>query len=428
MKQCNANTAFYLKINRNTDFAFTYLERWIQAAYLFDRDCYIICDDKDIAASILDKDILYGNASIIESISEDQAVTVAQRFAMDERRLGAALAHMTTFYHSQKQGYEFFWNIDADDTLVCLSIDRVKEMLEKCEEYAKSQASDCLSLDMWRTIYKGLHWSFGITFTSNKKDWIKIMESQSLDAQFQSKKVIARPNIDTFFSYLKEAEKSLKINTFYFENLTFIHDSEDFLMNSVKGTIYHWIDGELHLPIVEHCFKIPEIGTMPIADDVIRFEMNIKDMEATSVLCAYIKSLNKLCKKMSQYIDFKYLLNPRITLLKQKQYIRSRVNANVVVALFGAGKMFIENRKYFREGFDVKYVADNNPLMWGKTFKDGIQCISPEELCKIKNVFVIITPILKQDILEIKRQLKDMGIEYCDSFFGDSFTNPNRLI
>lgn len=427
MNPGSTNTAFYLKINRNTDFAFRYLERWIQVAYLFDRDCYIICDKKDVIASILDKNILYGNTSIIESVSDGQAKTVAQRFSMDRQRLGAALAHMTTFYHSKKHGYDFFWNIDADDTFVCLSVDRIKEMLEKCEEYAKSQMSDCLSLDMWRTIFQGAQWSFGITFTSNEKDWIQLMERCSLDAEFQGKGVLARPNIDTFFSYLEKEKPSLKIETCYFENLTFIHDSENFLMNSVKGTIYHWKGEELHLPIVEHCFKIPEIGILRIADDVIRFEMDIKDMETVSVLCAYVKSLNKLCKNMSQYIDFKYLLNPRITLLKQKQYISSCVK-NAVIALFGAGKVFHENQKKFREDFGAEYVADNNPLNWGKIFEDGIRCIRPEELCKIENVFVIITTFSKQDTLEIEKQLKDMGIKHYDSFFGDYFANPNRLL
>lgn len=427
MNQNGTNTAFYLKINRNTDFAFRYLERWIQVAYLFDRDCYIICDNQEIIASILDKDILYGNTSIIKSISDEQAKTVAQRFSMDEQRLGAALAHMTTFYHAKEHGYDFFWNIDADDTFVCLSIDRVKEMLEKCEEYAKIQSLDCLSLDMWRTIYKGKQWTFGITFTHNEKDWVQLMKSHSLDAQFQKKKVNSRPNIDTFFSYLKGVLPALKIDTFYVENLTFIHDSENLLMNSVKGAIYHWSCNELHLPLVEHCFKIPDIGAIHIADDVIRFEMDIKNEEAVKVLCVYVTSLYKLCDNMSKYIDPKYLLNPQITLLKQKRHIRSRVK-NAKVVLFGAGKVFYENQKYFREGFGAEYVADNDPIKWGKIFGDGIHCISPEELCKIEDVFVIITPFSRQVTLEIEDQLQNMGIKHYGSFFGDNFANPIRLV
>lgn len=425
---CNStNTAFYLKINRNTDSAFRYLERWIQIAYLFNRDCYIICDNRDVTASILEKDILYGSAIIIESISEKKVKTVAQRFSRDNHWLGAALAHMTAFYHSRKHGYDFFWNIDADDTFVCLSTDRIKEMLGKCEEYAKHQASDCLSLDMWRSILRGLHWSFGITFTSNEKDWIKIMETHSIDAEFQGKEAIARGNIDAFFTYLKDAEPSLKIDTCYFENLTFIHDSGELMMNPVNGAIYHWTYGELHLPLVEHCFKIPEIGTMRIADDVIKFEMGIENYEAVNVLRAYAKGWNIFSRDLSKYIDYKYLLNPRITLLKQKRYIRSCVK-NAVVVLFGAGEVFRENQKCLRECLGAKYVADNNPLKWGKTFEGGIRCISPEELCKIENVFVIITMRSRQITLEIVKQLRGMGIKHYDSFFGENSANPNRLI
>lgn len=422
-----SNIAFYLKINRNTDFAFKYLERWIQVAYLFGRDCYIICDDKDVTASILDKDILYGNTSIIESISEEQARATAQRFSMDAQRIGIALAHMTSFYHSQRHGYDFFWNIDADDTLICLSVDRIKEMLEKCEMYAKDQASDCISLDMWRSIYKGLHWSFGITFASNNKDWVSLMEKRSLDSRFQRKEVYARANIDSFFSYLKDAEASVKIDTFYFENLTFIHDSDEFILNSVKGAIYRWSKGKLHLPLLEHCFRIPEIGTIPIADDVIRFEMSIEDSEAVNVLCVYVKYLNKLCDNMSRYVDFDYLLNPEITLLKQNRYIRSHVK-NATVVLFGAGKFFRENQKHLRKGFGAEYVADNNSHIWGEIFESGIRCISPEELCKMENVFVLITTFSRVDTLKIERQLEDIGIMHYDSFFGDNFANPNLLI
>lgn len=426
MNHSSTKTAFYLKINRNTDLAFTYLERWIQIAYLFDRDCYIICDDKNIAASILDKDILYGNTSIIESISEKQAKTVAQRFSMDDRRLGAALAHMTTFYHSQKKGYDFFWNIDADDTLVCLSIDRIKEMLEKCEEHAKSHAFGCLSLDMWRTIYRGSHWSFGITFTSNEKNWIKLMEKHSLDEEFRKKKDYERANIDSFFSYLRGAEPSLKIDAFYFENLTFVHDSGN-MMDPVNSAVYHWSGGELHLPLVEHFYNLPEIGAMHIADDIIRFEMGIESVEAINVLRAYAKGWHKLSNNIRQCIDYEYLLNPRITLLKQKQYIRSRVK-NATVVLFGAGKIFHENQLYLREGFGAEYIVDNNPVKWGEIFEGGIRCISPEELCKIENVFVIITLLSKQEILEVKKQLKDMGIKHYYSFLGDNFTKPSQLI
>lgn len=427
MRHGSASTAFYLKINRNTDTAFRNLERWIQVAYLFDRDCYIICDKEDIVASIYDKDILYGNTSIIKSISDEQVKKVVQRFSIGNRWFEAALAHMTTFYHSRKYGYDYFWNIDADDTFICLSIDRVKEMLEKCEEYTKFQATDCLSLDMWRTIFKGLHWSFGITFTRNEKEWIKLIEMHSLDAEFQRMEINSRSHIDGFFTYLKSAESSLKIDTCYFENLVFIHDSGELIMNPVNGAIYHWLCGKLHLPLVEHCFKLPEIGTICIADDVIRFEMDIKDAEAENVLRAYAKGWNIFSHHISQYIDYEYLLNPRIVLWKQKQYIRSCVK-NAAIALFGAGKTFHQNQKYLKEGFGVEYVVDNNPLLWGKIFDDGIQCISPEKLSKIENVFVIITPFSKQDILEIKEQLKNMGIKHYESLFGDNFTNPNRLI
>ena len=88
-------------------------------------------------------------------------------------------AFLTGFYITKKLQIESFWEIDADDTYFFLEEKKLVHIFEKAEKYAEKKNIDCFSYDMHYTrhnILKNPHWSFGITYIRNRKDYIKILK------------------------------------------------------------------------------------------------------------------------------------------------------------------------------------------------------------------------------------------------------------
>ena len=54
----------------------------------------------------------------------------------------AGFAHVTPFSHAKAHGFKRFWNIDGDDTMLCLFSERAAEMLKTIEKYADSHNID----------------------------------------------------------------------------------------------------------------------------------------------------------------------------------------------------------------------------------------------------------------------------------------------
>mgnify|MGYP002510274063 CR=1 FL=1 len=411
--------AFYLKINRDDAFAYRNLERWIEVSYLFGVDCYVLCDQERIKNTIIQKNLLLGKLIFINSDRKNDTEKIAQNITTNEKWLNAALAHMTTFWNANANGYDYFWNIDADDTFICLSSERIRELLALCESYAEEQQIDCFSLDMWRTVTRGTHWSFGVTYINARKNWKNIIEGHSTDPDYKNRDDSIRSNIDWFFTYLKEAERDLKLETFCFENLKFIHYAGDFIDKPVDSGFYHWKDGKLTFPILIYCFGMEEIGNLGIVEDIVRFEMNIEDREAQKVLAFYVQGWNVLWGNVVNYIDANYLISEKIAVQKRKKYIESCVKEPKII-LFGVGGCFWDNYRRLKRDYKIEYVCDNDSRKWGKEF-GKIKCISPGELKKIKNLFVIITVYEETVVNEIKGQLLELGIEHSEYLYGEHF-------
>lgn len=79
------------------------------------------------------------------------------------------------------------------------------------------------------------------------------------------------------------------------------------------------------------------------------------------------------------------------------------------IILFGAGFFFhMIKEKLDSYGFNIVYGADNDNDKWGTTL-DGLRIVSPEEIKKIKNPYVIITSTSRH-YASIRQQLNDMHI------------------
>lgn len=403
--------AVYLKINRKEEFAYRNLSRWIDIAFLMNADCYILCDDDQICNDIKNKIFLYHGITFIKSNKEKWSKNVVEHIA-NRNWVNAAYAHLTTFLHAKENGYDKFWNIDADDTQICLSINRIVESLSCVEEYAELHKINCFSLDMWRTEMEGRHWSFGITYVDGKLDWKEIILSKYKDAAYRQIDTDGNCNIDWYFTYLKERTQ-LKIETFYIENMKFIHYSNDFFVKPIGSGLYHWKNGKLCFPLLYYGMGIEELGEFNIAQDIMKFDININDEEAKDFFTYYAKD----GRNLSEYGSWNDIVNSQICNMKQEVFLKKNninLNEKLEIVAFGAGNCLKANINKILKMYDLKYVCDNDERKWGKKIDDTIQCISPDDLRSMEKVLVVIMVYSKNIAKEIASQLDEMGITKYD--------------
>lgn len=400
--------AFYLKVDKGSRLAMDNLDRWMKAASRMGGDCYLLCDREDVIQKVEDTLALPDNLVFLKSARESEEIISIIRSVMPENgMINAGIAHLTTFLHARDRAYDFFWNIDADDTQFCVSVDRIAGLLECAGDYAEENGLDCFSLDMHTSRTGGKHWSFGVTYTKNRGDWMPILRSHGTDREYLEREWGTRFNIDWYFTYLRSLGE-LKIETFYFENVKFIHHSfRDVFANLVLWGILYWKDNELRMPMLE-AFSSEEskIGRYPIPKDVVRLELGIEDREAQKAIFfqggwgAYIEN-----------IDFEYLISEEDLRRKRGLYFE-KYGLKGTVACWGYGNCFKKVFPLINSVCPVSYVCDSDRKKWGEEY-ERCRVISPEELVQRHVSFVVITLLHPHMISAVKRQLAAYGITAC---------------
>jgi hypothetical protein len=90
------------------------------------------------------------------------------------------------------------------------------------------------------------------------------------------------------------------------------------------------------------------------------------------------------------------------------------------IVIFGAGKCLTDNIDKIREFGAVRYVADNDSSKWGKKILGGLTCISPDEILKIGNAYVLIAIENPKIAFTVASQLLDMKMtdfDYIHNWF-----------
>lgn len=266
-KTNHSEIAAYLKIKRKEGYSIFCLQEWIQTVHKLGYDCYIVCDNPDLY-KILGKQIVFPSKKFQIIKSQTGVFSSLLKKMISRCWLKAGVAHFTTFTHADTNGYKYFWNIDADDTTFCCNLEKRYELLKRAEEYSLRNDLDAFSYDMWWTRSVGTHWSFGITFTKTKKNFVQWINSYANDSwQRNYKKYNVDYNVDWFFTFAKESN-ILKCESFFCEDLILIHWG-DFFRNNFASNISYFKDGELHDFLHERLFnsqsqtwKIP--GNIPL--------------------------------------------------------------------------------------------------------------------------------------------------------------------
>lgn len=267
----------YLKINsKNWRYAIFCMHHWINIVTEMGCDFYILCDDINIEYKLL-SEIPFQTSNIKFLRSDRHTFKKYIKNICAKRWVNAGYSHLTTYLHAKKYGIKEFWNIDGDDTSFFEEPQVIAKALLKAEEIARQKNYHAFSLDMHRTSFYGLHWTFGVTFTRDYYDLFEILKRLKNDEwkKIYYNCVLDSPaldsNLDSFFTYLKDKNK-LNLGTFNINDIYFMHwgicnTLEFFKMLQIVQ------NGNMLYPIASYVDK--NEGTIPVFKDIINYNADI---------------------------------------------------------------------------------------------------------------------------------------------------------
>lgn len=270
------NMVLYLKINRSDYFAFQCIQHWVNIVDELKVDYYFVCDKPDLKKEVL-KRIKFKSKKVKFIKSKKWPFRNLIKYIATPNWKNATYAQLTTFLHASKNKIESFYNIDADDTMFVCSPEKVAQILNEAKKYADLNQIKAFSLDMHVSQFRNNHWSFGITYTKTDFDWINKFK-QIKDNSWQEyyrKNYCNDFNLDWLMTYLRTIYKN-KIETFYVENLLFIHWATLFCLHA-GYTVQMTKGGEIYYPLFDYFNADKELGKVSIPNEVVKLDIGLKD-------------------------------------------------------------------------------------------------------------------------------------------------------
>lgn len=86
------------------------------------------------------------------------------------------------------------------------------------------------------------------------------------------------------------------------------------------------------------------------------------------------------------------------------------------IVLFGMGRCYKDTINLIQSKVEVRYVCDNDSSKWGSCY-NGLMCIPPEQLNRMKNVYVVITVENEKYSKQIEKQIEKQNILYHETVF-----------
>ena len=264
---------YYLKANVNNIYTRRNLVNWINILVAEkSAKIYLLCDNQDLLNSL---NIQFPNVSncieIIGSERNDPILKELVENTLSEVWYSAGYAHLTTFLHATRNGYDAFWNIDADDTHLAVNDEDTRVIMKRVQEIAEADHIHAFSYDMHVSRSGGAYWTFGITYTDNRINWFDKMYSYIKEYQDMRQSLEPVANLDWFFTYLKN-KSYVKLESFYVDNIYFAHFSGD-LINRVPGDgFYCWEQGRYTSKTLKDLFELEE-GEMEIEKNLIKIDI-----------------------------------------------------------------------------------------------------------------------------------------------------------
>ncbi len=391
-------TVFYLKVNTNTDVAVACFHHWVDIVGACGADYYVVCDNLALQAKICNEE---NKDRFIPSskTAKDMLTGVVSFYWLNT---GAAL--LTPFLHAKANGYETFFNIDADDTVMCCNAGLAAKALEKVQEYADASDINCLSLDMHSTIHEHyyVHWSFGITYTKLDVDYIGAIQGyNALKPDLGQKDLLRGNNLDEVFTNLRHLGM-IKTTVFNIENMCFVHVPSIIHIseNGIYKILKRSFNFHKHIPV-----NIP--NEIEIPSQFVRIDIPISKSESLHFLQENAIFEEAVGNPLSPNRQF----NLRCELAKDFELFRK--NMDTPIYLFSGYNRFPDfcDRYSHRTGYnllaDIEGFIDNNPTKW-HTKKLNSEVFSPAGIKK--DAFIIVPTDMPHVEKQIVTQLKGMGL------------------
>jgi len=384
---------FYLKINLNTDFSIECFKHWVNIVEAYGADYYIVCDKEELKEKVIND--RNKDKFIPTSVKAKQIL----RNIVVPHWLSAGAALLTPFLHAREKEYETFWNIDADDTVMCADAIKCAKMLKQIQEYADKSNFDCFSLDMHSSGFERFypHWTFGVCYCKSSIDYIsKLLGFNEFFYSLNIKRDdLFDNNLDEVFSILGKYSQ-INIGTFYIENLYFRH---------CNFAIHYFKDGKFHYRNISQYtknlwgLKNYEIENgLTIPERFVKFDFGLSQSESLKFLESNV-AFKHFVGRESCNINF--------------DFIAKKINAGPKkLVLFGAGKDGLRALLTLKD-YNIEPYAfcDNSTKVIGTEIQ-GIKVISFEQLKALSlegDVYVLITT--SRFYSEVKKQLSLIPVE-----------------
>jgi Predicted nucleoside-diphosphate sugar epimerases len=385
---------FYLKINTNTDFAVECFNHWTNIVEALGADYYIVCDREDLKERVInDKN----KDKYMPTLPQAKQLL---RSIVDASWLNAGAALLTPFIHAKENGYDTFWNIDADDTVICADAFKIADTMKKVQEYADNTYLDCFSLDMHSSPMERLypHWTFGVCYCKLHTDYISklIGFNDFFKSENLTPNDLFGTNLDEVFSILGKYSK-INTGTFYFENLYFRHN--DFEIHCYKNQRFVFRNLSQFTKLCWRTNSDEDKNGLPIPERFVKFDVGLKQTESLDFLENNAVFNNFIGRKCSGF---------------ESDYLAEKVaDKRKKIVLFGAGRDGLRTLVAFRTLFETEpyYFCDNSSKVAG-TEIHGVDVINFEQLkalSTVEEICVLITTSAYYS--EIRTQLSSVNVE-----------------
>lgn len=273
---------FYLKVNNISNTSIQCIQHWVNIVGWMKADFYFVCDNPLLEQLIYER-VHFDNKNIKFIKSVHYPLNRIVRNLSTSFWKKATYAHLTTFYHAQKNKIRNFWNIDADDTMLLVEAPRAAEILKKAKNYADENNLSAFSLDMHTSRTHGIHWSFGVSHIINNVKISKLLDFGKSD-WYKHYLGIEPKNLDWYMNYLKDFMPNYKVMSYCINNLLFLHDTEFFTAGWLSFMQYK--NEVIEYPIFKKFYELDDIGLayIPLHKDVIKFDLNIEEKEGLDFL------------------------------------------------------------------------------------------------------------------------------------------------
>jgi hypothetical protein len=385
------NPVFYLKINTNTDFGVKCFGHWVEIVEAFGADYYVVCDKPELAERVSRAGTKDHKFITTSAEAKNLVSGIVTSFWLNA---GAAL--FTPFIHAEENALKCFFNIDADDTVMCCSAEKCAKALKNAQLYADGTDVNCFGLDMHGSAFERFYecWTFGITYVKMNAPYKSMLLRY---AELRDKGVVQSDylfdeNLDEVFSILGKMAL-LKTEYFYVDNMYFRH--QNWAMHFCADGVFKYVEisqftktlWNLKDHEIENGIPIPKRFVKIVAG--VTREQSLRFLSGSEILNKFIGNI---------HIDIDE------DLLKKK--------GETKLVLFGAGK---DGKRILtalrRHECGIAYFCDNSEKIWGTEIL-GVPVISPlqlKEFCKRKKLSVVITS--SQYYREIRDALAELGIK-----------------